>query len=189
MQIHILKSKIHRAVITEANLNYVGSLTVDEDLMDAANMIEYEKIHVEFVRHHTEADRVDEHTFFYDKLTGGTMVSSALELVNQIAKDEYHRDNYNLYVCQVTDGDNFDSDNAKCASLLSDQLLPKLQYMAYVEVVDKDGWDEYPMLQMASSNLFRTYEQTSTKHPNLQCVKISAVNEIYNVFRGLFEKK
>jgi aspartate 1-decarboxylase len=46
MQIQILKSKIHRAVITEANLNYVGSLTVDEDLMDAANMIEYEKIHV-----------------------------------------------------------------------------------------------------------------------------------------------
>jgi aspartate 1-decarboxylase len=46
MQIQILKSKIHRAVITEANLNYVGSLTVDEDLMDAANMIENEKIHV-----------------------------------------------------------------------------------------------------------------------------------------------
>jgi len=46
MQIQILKSKIHRAVITEANLNYVGSLTLDEDLMDAANMIEYEKIQV-----------------------------------------------------------------------------------------------------------------------------------------------
>jgi aspartate 1-decarboxylase len=46
MQIQILKSKVHRAVITEANLNYVGSLTLDEDLMDAANMIEYEKIQV-----------------------------------------------------------------------------------------------------------------------------------------------
>ncbi|GAB2841121.1 aspartate 1-decarboxylase [Ferruginibacter profundus] len=46
MQIQILKSKIHRAVITEANLNYVGSLTLDEDLMDAANMIEHEKIQV-----------------------------------------------------------------------------------------------------------------------------------------------
>jgi aspartate 1-decarboxylase len=46
MQIEVLKSKIHRAVITEANLNYVGSLTVDEDLMDATNMIEHEKIHV-----------------------------------------------------------------------------------------------------------------------------------------------
>ncbi len=46
MQIEILKSKVHRAVITEANLNYVGSLTLDEDLMDAANLIENEKIQV-----------------------------------------------------------------------------------------------------------------------------------------------
>jgi aspartate 1-decarboxylase len=46
MQIEILKSKVHRAVITEANLNYIGSLTLDQDLMDAANMIEYEKVHI-----------------------------------------------------------------------------------------------------------------------------------------------
>jgi aspartate 1-decarboxylase len=45
MQIEILKSKIHQAVITEANLNYMGSLTLDEDLMDAVGMIENEKIH------------------------------------------------------------------------------------------------------------------------------------------------
>jgi aspartate 1-decarboxylase len=46
MQIQILKSKVHRVAITEANLNYVGSLTLDEDLMDAANMIEHEKIQI-----------------------------------------------------------------------------------------------------------------------------------------------
>ncbi|HEY1167075.1 MAG TPA: aspartate 1-decarboxylase [Chitinophaga sp.] len=46
MQIEVLKGKIHRAVITEANLNYVGSITIDEDLMDAANLIEYEKVQV-----------------------------------------------------------------------------------------------------------------------------------------------
>ncbi len=46
MNIEILKSKIHRAVITEANLNYVGSLTLDEDLMHAANMIENEKVQI-----------------------------------------------------------------------------------------------------------------------------------------------
>ena len=46
MQIQILKSKIHRAVITEANLHYVGSLTLDEDLMEAANIIENEKVQV-----------------------------------------------------------------------------------------------------------------------------------------------
>ena len=46
MTIAVLKSKVHRATITEANLNYVGSLTLDEDLMDAANMIENEKVQV-----------------------------------------------------------------------------------------------------------------------------------------------
>jgi aspartate 1-decarboxylase len=46
MQIQILKSKVHRATITEANLDYVGSLTLDENLMDAAGMIENEKIQV-----------------------------------------------------------------------------------------------------------------------------------------------
>ena len=46
MQIEILKSKVHRAVITEANLSYIGSLTLDEDLIDAANFIENEKITV-----------------------------------------------------------------------------------------------------------------------------------------------
>jgi len=46
MLIEILKSKIHRATLTEANLHYVGSLTLDEDLMDAAHMIENEKVQV-----------------------------------------------------------------------------------------------------------------------------------------------
>jgi len=46
MEIEVLKSKIHRAVITEANLNYIGSLTLDEDLMDAVNLLENEKIQV-----------------------------------------------------------------------------------------------------------------------------------------------
>jgi aspartate 1-decarboxylase len=46
MQITVLKSKIHRAVVTEADLNYMGSLTLDEDLMDAANLIENEKVQV-----------------------------------------------------------------------------------------------------------------------------------------------
>lgn len=46
MKIEVLKSKIHRATITEANLNYVGSIAIDEDLLDAANMIPGEKVQV-----------------------------------------------------------------------------------------------------------------------------------------------
>ena len=46
MNIELLKSKIHRVTVTEANLNYIGSITIDEDLMDAANIIENEKVQV-----------------------------------------------------------------------------------------------------------------------------------------------
>jgi len=46
MNIQVLKSKIHRATITEANLDYMGSITIDENLMEAANMIEGEKVSI-----------------------------------------------------------------------------------------------------------------------------------------------
>lgn len=46
MQIEVIKSKIHRVTVTEANLNYVGSITIDEELLEAANMIEGEKVHI-----------------------------------------------------------------------------------------------------------------------------------------------
>ena len=46
MQIEMLKGKIHRACVTEAKLNYVGSITVDEDLLDAAGILEYEKVQI-----------------------------------------------------------------------------------------------------------------------------------------------
>lgn len=46
MQIQVLKSKIHRAKITQAELHYVGSITIDKDLLDAANMVEGEKVQV-----------------------------------------------------------------------------------------------------------------------------------------------
>ncbi|GAB1358520.1 aspartate 1-decarboxylase [Porphyromonadaceae bacterium] len=46
MTIELLKSKIHRATITDSNLNYIGSITIDEELMEAANLIEFEKVQV-----------------------------------------------------------------------------------------------------------------------------------------------
>lgn len=46
MVIEVLKSKIHRVTVTEANLNYIGSIAIDEDLMEAANLIENEKVHI-----------------------------------------------------------------------------------------------------------------------------------------------
>ncbi|MAN26876.1 MULTISPECIES: aspartate 1-decarboxylase [Mesonia] len=46
MQVHVVKSKIHRVKVTGADLNYIGSITIDEDLMEAANIIEGEKVQI-----------------------------------------------------------------------------------------------------------------------------------------------
>ena len=54
MNIEILKSKIHRVKVTGADLNYIGSITIDNDLMDAANILEGEKIHI--VNNNNEAE-------------------------------------------------------------------------------------------------------------------------------------
>jgi aspartate 1-decarboxylase len=49
MNIEVVKSKIHRVKITQADLNYIGSITIDEDLMDASNIIEGEKVQIVFI--------------------------------------------------------------------------------------------------------------------------------------------
>ncbi len=46
MELTLLKSKIHRATVTQADLNYVGSITIDSSLMEAAGILEYEKVHI-----------------------------------------------------------------------------------------------------------------------------------------------
>ena len=67
MRIEVLKSKIHRARITQAELHYVGSITIDEDLMDAANMIEGEKVAVVNVNN---GERLETYVIKGDRNTG-----------------------------------------------------------------------------------------------------------------------
>lgn len=56
MRIDVLKSKIHSVGITQANLNYIGSITIDEDMMDAVNLIENERVHIYNI---TNGNRLD----------------------------------------------------------------------------------------------------------------------------------
>ena len=56
MNIEVLKSKIHRATVTQSDLNYIGSIAIDEDLMDAANLIENEKVSIYNI---TNGERLD----------------------------------------------------------------------------------------------------------------------------------
>jgi uncharacterized sporulation protein YeaH/YhbH (DUF444 family) len=149
----------------------------------------YKKIDIIFIRHTSEAKEVDEKTFFNSTETGGTVVSSALELVLDIINNRYPINIWNIYVAQASDGENFDADNEKTLKLLR-ELLNIIQYYAYIQVNPVDDTFKY-MASMASSknNLYNLYSNLTNEYKNkLQCKIINKKNEIWTVFRELFER-
>ncbi len=79
----------------------------------------YEKIDLVFIRHHTQAQEVSEQDFFHATETGGTVVSSALVLLDQIIEARYPSSEWNIYVAQASDGDNWHHDSSRCSELLA----------------------------------------------------------------------
>ncbi|MDX1589456.1 MAG: YeaH/YhbH family protein [Oleiphilaceae bacterium] len=139
----------------------------------------YKRIEVVFIRHHTSAKEVDEEEFFYSRETGGTIVSSALKLTHEIIRERFPPEEWNIYAAQASDGDNWNDDSPKCGEILSKQLLPLLQYYAYVEITP----DEH-------QTLWHEYESVQEKHPeSFAMQQITQVADIYPVFRSLFERK
>src|SRR6185295_1203426 len=105
----------------------------------------YDKIELVFIRHHTQAQEVDEENFFHARETGGTVVSSALVLMEEIIRARYSPSEWNIYGAQASDGDNWHHDSGRCRELLADKLLPLVRYFAYVQVAEAEQnlWEEY----------------------------------------------
>jgi uncharacterized sporulation protein YeaH/YhbH (DUF444 family) len=137
----------------------------------------YEKIEVVFIRHHTRAEEVDEDTFFHSTESGGTVVSSALELMRKVMEERYSPTEWNIYGAQASDGDNWTDDSPKCRRILQDDILPKTRYFAYIQVAQEE------------QNLWLEYAQLAMTQPHLAMKKVDAAADIYPVFRELFEKQ
>ena len=140
----------------------------------------YKRVDIIFIRHHTVAKEVDEEEFFYSRETGGTIVSSALQLMSDIIKERYSPEQWNIYGCQCSDGDNWYNDSKIAQELLTNDLLPQCQYFAYVEIDERGG---------KNSDLWPYYEEVAAKFPHLAMTVIKAIEDIFPVFRGLFEKR
>lgn len=139
----------------------------------------YEKVELVFVRHHTAAKEVDEEEFFYSRETGGTIVSSALSLVDEIVAERYPPGQWNLYVAQASDGDNWDDDSTACRELLLNSLMPRLQYFTYVEITPH-----------AHQALWEEYETVAAHFPTRFAMRqIVEGGDIYPVFRELFRRR
>ncbi|WP_257266408.1 YeaH/YhbH family protein [Endozoicomonas sp. ONNA2] len=139
----------------------------------------YKEIEVVFIRHHTAAKEVDEDDFFYSRETGGTIVSSALEMTRDVINKRYSPADWNIYVAQASDGDNWEGDSSVCTKILTEQIMQKVQYYCYVEITDR-----------AHQNLWREYQRVAEKFKDhFAMQQIKSPGDIYPVFRKLFEKK
>lgn len=138
----------------------------------------YEHTDVVFIRHHTVAKEVGEEEFFYSRETGGTVVSSALQLMLDIIRERYPTDNWNIYGAQASDGDNWPEDIDNCQRLLDGKIMPLVQFFAYVEIASD-----------APQGLWEEYERVSNSHRNFAMQQIDGPADIYPVFRKLFEKR
>ncbi len=137
----------------------------------------YEKIDVVFIRHHTQAQEVDEQNFFHATETGGTVVSSALVLMEEIIRARYPSGEWNIYGAQASDGDNWHQDSGRCRELLADKILPLCRYFAYVQVVDQE------------QNLWEEYAKLTGDVRHFAMRKATEASQIYPVFRDLFKKE
>jgi uncharacterized sporulation protein YeaH/YhbH (DUF444 family) len=139
----------------------------------------YDHIDVVFIRHHTVAEEVDEENFFHSRETGGTVVSSALKLMQKVIESRYNTSLWNIYGAQASDGDNWLEDSVLCYELLSDRILGLTQFYAYIEIAED-----------TPQNLWEEYEKVQAVHPGVFAMRrIRAVNDIYPVFHDLFKKR
>jgi uncharacterized sporulation protein YeaH/YhbH (DUF444 family) len=137
----------------------------------------YDKIDLVFIRHHTQAQEVDEENFFHARETGGTVVSSALVLMEEIIRARYDPSQWNIYGAQASDGDNWHHDSGRCRELLADKLLPLCRYYAYVQVAEEE------------QNLWTEYAALTATQPRFAMRKATSNAQIYPVFRDLFKKE
>ncbi len=148
----------------------------------------YERIDIVFIRHTHEAQEVDEDTFFFDAKTGGTVVSSALLRMNEIISDRYRPESWNIYAAQASDGENFQGDSEKCAELLREEIMPRCQYFAYVEILDVREAGLFANPEEGAA-LWCSYRVIAGEHSNFEMKRIAGPGEIYPVFRELFVKQ
>ena len=138
----------------------------------------YERIEIVFIRHHTTAAVVDEDGFFHSRESGGTLVSSALELAVETIKERFPLEQWNVYVAQASDGDNWESDCPKCHELLVNELLPRVQYYTYVEIDAAQP-----------QSLWEQFEVARAGARNLALGRIMTRGDVYPVLRELFARK
>lgn len=148
----------------------------------------YERTEVVFIRHTHVAEEVDEQTFFYSPETGGTVVSTALVETLKVIHERFPTSEWNIYVAQASDGENFSGDSERCCELMLKEIMPLVQYYAYIEILDEREFDIFQDARSGAA-LWRAYRQVADERSNFAMKRIARHSDIYPVFRELFSAK
>ena len=143
----------------------------------------YKNIDVVFIRHHEKAEECDEETFFTSRASGGTVVSSAYETAKATIKSRYPASEWNLYVAQASDGDNYGSDNTVAQELL-ETIMDQIQFMAYVEIARVN----HDLFMSHNTNLWDMLRKVQLLYPQISMQQLYQEADVIQVFRKFFEK-
>ena len=146
----------------------------------------YTEVSVIFISHTTHAQEVTEQEFFYGQESGGTIVSSGLQLVQDIITARISLSSTNVYIAQVSDGDNWSGDDEVSRGLV-EQLLDQVQYFAYVQTEEKARLEQKRKYNI-DDDLLTMYAEIATRYKNLQARHVTESAEVYPVLRSLFER-
>jgi uncharacterized sporulation protein YeaH/YhbH (DUF444 family) len=145
----------------------------------------YRHVEIVFIRHTDRAEEVDEATFFHGPASGGTLVSSALEVMHEIVRSRFRPADWNIYAAQASDGDNSTSDSDVVSRLLTEEILLVSQFFAYLEVGEAGG----SRFDMLDSSLWTLYQRLRADGAALSMRKVSERSEIFPVFHDLFHRR
>ncbi len=148
---------------------------------------QYEHVEIVFIRHTHVAQEVTEEEFFYGRESGGTVVSTALETALSILAERYPAADWNAYVAQASDGDNFSNDTGRCQELMEEKLLPACQFYAYIEILTEHEMNR--MAEGGGKELWRGYEPLMERWARFSAKHVAKRSDIYPVFRELFAKR
>ena len=149
----------------------------------------YDEVDIRFIRHTQDAEEVSEHDFFYSESTGGTMVSSALELADRIITKEYDLESTNIYIVQASDGDNFSFDDGDVLRIWSERLIHKVQYVAYVQTSHPFQGAFSGPFGGRVTNLWALYRPLAEQYEKFNMVVLKEISEVFDVLKGLFKSE
>lgn len=148
----------------------------------------YENVEVVFVRHAEYAEEVNEDEFFYGTKSGGTVMSTGYVLINNIISSRYNVNDYNIYIAQASDGDNWTHDIEPLVNVLQQSIFQKIQHLFYIQIdttaraiTSRDDSAEWTVLTI--------YQKLKTSFKALSSHIVTDYKDIFPVFKDLFRKK